>query len=230
MSLKFVGHPECPDGKTASEALRPTHGVRFDLHSTVPKNRSPSTPVSGSTDTTLYFIEEEQQIVFFPQLRRHPEKFWSHQVNTPFPLNGFKQDPGGAFIDSLLQRFTIIQGNMTESGKQRVKPHFDLFLSGRRNSTECSAMKRSIDGNDPVFLRLASKAVTGALPGQLDESLVGFCPGIAKENFSGSSNHFFNEEFRQKGLFPDVIQIGTMNQLPALLHQSFPQDFRAVAQ
>ncbi len=148
-------------------------------------------------------------------------KFGCGYMNATFALNGLKQNRRRVFIDCLPQRITVIVRSVKKSGQQGIETDLYFFLTGRGDAAKGSAVKGAGAGNNVKFLRVTAEFILSSFPRELDQSVVRLCTTIAEKHPSRFFQHSFNDELCQFRLFPNAIQVGTMNQFGRLLRQRF---------
>src|SRR5262249_17425419 len=67
--------------------------------------------LSGTTETTLDLVDQEQCAGFCGQFAGPPKEFLAERVDPAFPLNGFNTHSTNAFIELSIKSTNVIEGN-----------------------------------------------------------------------------------------------------------------------
>ena len=72
---------------------------------------------AGAAHTTLNLIEDEQGVMFIGELASLSNEPLRNRINAAFSLDELERDARRVVVYSRFERFTIVPGNKTCSGK-----------------------------------------------------------------------------------------------------------------
>ena len=148
-------------------------------------------------------------------------------LNAPLTLDCFEEDRNhvGPGSGDFFERMGVIKRHTNEPGDQGGKSLLNLGVTCGRQRCERASMKSVLVDDD--FRRL-DPPIMAVFPCDLDCSLVGFKPRIAKKDI-GHSRTF--DQFAGEGFGQRVLeQIGMMNQPTHLIAQRLDEAWMSVAQ
>ena len=136
-------------------------------------------PAAGPSHTTLYFVNQHEQIMLIAQLTDALEELLIGRHHAALALYGFHQDGSGVVRDHGAHAVDIIEVRRVESLGHRFKALLDLLLAGRGGRGEGPPVERAGHRND---LKLLGRMPPQA--SQLDQPFVGLGPGVAEEHLA----------------------------------------------
>ena len=167
--------PKCANWHSVAHRFSQHYYVWLDL--SVFKTK----PFTCSCETSLNFINHQQDASVGAHLSRCLQIFDRSGHNASFALNRLKQNCGDCFIKCRLKRLDVIEHNMSETFGHRRKWLMLFWLTSCRQRSESTPVKTAeCTYNDML-------TSTTKLARQLDASLIGFSTRVTKEDLTVSS-------------------------------------------
>ena len=177
---------------------------------------------SGSADTDLHLVKNEQQPVAVAQLTQPSEIAVGRHDHPTLALNRFDQNCNGFIRQGRFHGRQVSKRHIAETLQHRPESLADFFLTGGGNRGHGPTVERAQRGENlvapltlihPIFAR------------QFNRSFVGLGPAVAKEHLVGKRMR--TQQFGQTRLRNNMVQIGNMGKRRNLFLHGF--DHRGVA-
>src|SRR5436190_14678409 len=142
----------------------------------------------------LHLVKEQENFLFVAKFSQTEKIFRGGGGDPAFTLDCFDQDRGGLRGNRGPHRFEIVERHLAKARHHRFKTFLDLFLPGRRDSRQGSAMERAVGGENFV-----PSTIVAELSCQLVEPFVRLGAAVAKEASTRPDQP--NESFSQLRLW-----------------------------
>ena len=145
-------------------------------------------------------------------VRRAEQIFRRGGRDTAFALHAFDQDGDGRGRNRVARGGQIIERNVPEARRRRLKTFLDLVLAGRGNARQCASVKGIRRGQNfkPAF-------VVAELAGELEQSFVGLRAAVGKKAFARAEA--LDEFGGQPALRLGEIQVRDVDQFARLFDE-----------
>ena len=138
----FFVQYKCTYRHTTSKSLGTCHNIR--LYTVC----LPCKIITGSSHTTLDFIEDQHNILLITNLAQTFQKFLLCRIDTALTLNNLSNDRTGLICDLSLYAFQIIEICKLHTAHQRLEGLSVMSSSCYGKSSDTSSMEGMVHGND----------------------------------------------------------------------------------
>ncbi len=141
--------------------------------------------LAGAADAGLDLVHDEQEAVLVAERPQGAQPLVRDHPQAALALDRLDHQGGGLGRDRGLQGLQVAERHLVEAVHLRAEAVDVLLLAAGRDGGERPAVERTLEGDDPVALRMAAGGVV--LAGHLDAGLVGLGTGIGEEHHVGEA-------------------------------------------
>src|SRR5260370_5866620 len=176
---------------------------------------------AGAAEAALNFIgDQESAVLRSERTSAIPEDF-ADRINPAFALDRFEENRADGVVEFRLEISDVVETHELRSGDEGREGQAILFRGGNANGAERTSMKRILQSQEPMFLRVGPSGLVrpaSKKPRELECAIDRFRAAVGEEDAvkPGPSGEFA----RERALVGVVIEIREVNRA-----RSFAADY-----
>jgi hypothetical protein len=208
------------DRETTAKRFRQRHHIRRNADALICKQ------VAGAAHAGLHLVEDQQQAIVVAQLTQRFEKGVRRRAYAALALQRFDQDARGVRTDCASDGFEIAERHLIEAIQRRPKTLEIFGGPGRGQRRQRAPVKRAVEGDDAIALRVAFGGVMSAR--DLDRAFHRLGAGVREKHQVGKAR--FAQPCREPLAIRTLEQVRHVPQFRRLFLQRCDQMRMGVAQ
>ncbi len=169
---RFAGEHRS-NGDPAAQALRQGYDVRLDVVVLVGEH------LPGAAHSRLHLVEDKGGAVGAGELAGGGQELGGSGIDAALSEDGLEEDGASAGSDGAAQRFDVVEGDVYEAGRKRLKPLMILGLACCGKRAEGAPVEGVEGAHDFVFPGAA--CLVAVFASKLDGGFDGLGSAVAEE-------------------------------------------------